>query len=279
MSLKTTTSIDLANGPALIIENERMHFHPTRFKFVSDHKSFRLGKMHIILGTTGVGKTSLTRAMLKDLASSSRVLIYSTEETKAEFETQLAYGKSQINTSNLKYIHEDDILSMPDMNEKNIDGLINALDWAIAESKAEIVIIDNITASAFFQNIELAPKLSQKLRTLMKKVNAPFIVVAHTASTVKEGVMFDSSDMRGSKMLAIRAEYVYCIGRFTQIVDDHSRTATFVKVDKSRGHDNSKELYRLWYDASIKEYTCDENYEYSKFLEFTKPRKKKNVSS
>ncbi len=255
-------------------ENEKFFFEPTRFDFLRAHKGFRPGKMHMLLAPISVGKSSLTRSILCDISQKHRVLYLSTEETEKDFRIQCAYLKSTPNFENITWRDEDDFLSAIGRSSDLISAYINKLDWALVESRAEILFFDNVTVSKAHREIKLAEDFACALRVLMVKRNIPFFVVGHTSTGIKENMMFESGDMRGVRTLAIKAEYLYCMARFAQTIENHTTLSNFLRVDKSRAHEGARSMYRMWFDPSEKHYTTSEFYDYDKFMRFASPRRR-----
>jgi hypothetical protein len=264
------------NPEDLIARNEKFFFAPTRFEFIQAHKGFRPGAMHMLLAPISAGKSSLTRSILADVSQAHRVLFLSTEETEHDFRTQCAYLKSPPNFENISWVDEDAILAEIGQSQNLIADYVRSLDWHLAASRAEILFFDNVTVSKCHREIKLAEDFACALRVLMVARKIPFYVVGHTASNVKEGVMFESSDIRGNRTLAIKAEYLYCMARFASTIDDHTTLANFIRVDKSRAHEGARRMYRMWFDPTEKHYTASEFYDYDRFIRFANPRKRKS---
>jgi hypothetical protein len=114
----------------------------------------------------------------------------------------------------------------------------------------------------FYDENEKAVDMVRQLRELMNKSNKPFFIVAHTSTNIKNGQWFESSDVRGRRIITTKAEYVYCLFRCRVILNHHEHEASFVHVDKSRLHKGIKEFYRLSYDVNENDYLSDEKVNY-----------------
>lgn len=267
MNLYLTKDFDSGRNLQLVDDNEKLHFPLTRFQFIQNHRSFRPGCMHVLLGNTGAGKTTLTRTILKDVSAEKKILWYSTEETKDQFQTQNAYSQF-VDYKNIRFFTEADILERLDMKFSDPEPFIKQIDWAIAESKPDMLVFDNITTSVFYDQNKKAPQLTQMLRDLMRSRNIPIFIIAHTASNIRDGVWFSSSDVRGFRNITNTAEYTYCLMRYR--VPETDQLASFVYVDKSRLHGGAKEIYRLHYDPVLRTITSDATVSYERFMEFVK---------
>jgi len=256
----------------LILENETNFLGDTRFKFINNHKGLRPGMMHVLLGTTGSGKTTLSRSILADLSKTNKVLVYSSEETLKQFQTQSGYA-DKINLKNIYFLHEKDVLSEHNNDVSSGDPLIKTLEWAIESHNPKIVFIDNITTSLFYDQNKNAIRVTSQLRDLMQKTNTAFFVIAHTASPIRDGCWFGANDMRGFRTIANLSEYLYCLFRTRTIVLGHEIASTFVHVDKSRMHSGVKEFYRLTYEIKEREYSCDDPANYKAVHEMLKGKK------
>lgn len=264
--INITNSLSLDNPELKIKNNESWFFPKTRFEFINHHFGFRPGCMHMILGTIGTGKSSLLRSLLEEVSQENKILFVSTEETKEEFETMLAYAKTKIVAENVHFVHESSLVNQA----STVNEFVTKLDWALAESRAKIIFIDNVTCSQFHENLETAAQFANELRKFMKSREMPIVALAHTTTGVKEGFMFEAGDMRGNRMLAIKAEYLYCIASFYEVMNEHSIRHTFLRVDKSRNHSNAKKVYQMFFDGELRQYCGDKEYDYAKFLKLVK---------
>jgi KaiC/GvpD/RAD55 family RecA-like ATPase len=88
---KISKNLDTSNLEELLENNNKTFFSHSRFKFIEKHKGLRPGLMHVLLGTTGSGKTTLSRSILSDICKRDKVLFYSTEETKDQFMIQFHF--------------------------------------------------------------------------------------------------------------------------------------------------------------------------------------------
>jgi KaiC/GvpD/RAD55 family RecA-like ATPase len=60
-------------------------FPSIQFDFLKGHNGFQAGMCHVLVGTTGTGKSTLARSILAQQAKETNVFYYSSEETKNEF--------------------------------------------------------------------------------------------------------------------------------------------------------------------------------------------------
>jgi archaellum biogenesis ATPase FlaH len=265
---KLTEKLDNAKIPELLKENKTSFFAMSRFKFIERHHGLRPGLMHVLLGTTGSGKTTLSRSILSDMAKQDRVLFYSTEETQDQFMIQSSNQK-KMNIENISFLHEDQILKLVN-GKHDIDGFVQSLAWAMEERKCKALFFDNITTSIFYDENEKAVEMVVKLRELMNKAKKPFFVVAHTSANVSNGQWFESNAVRGRRVITTKAEYVYCLFRCRVNLGGVEHQTSIVHVDKSRLHAGIKEFYRLDYDSSLNDYVSDNKVNYDSVLKLLK---------
>lgn len=257
-------------------DNETFYFGEPKFNFLKDHMGLRPGKVHMFLGPTGGGKSSLARTIISDMCDKYRVTLVATEEAVEDLETTMSYSNKTISHENFSIVEESAILGLL-TNRQSVDEYMLQLEWELEINKTEVLIFDNFTTSEIYCDIKLALDFFSKIKILIAKLNIPMIAVCHTKTTVKNGMFFEASDIRGYGGAAIKSEYLYCLFRFSEECDGYVRYANFVFVDKSRTHNNIKEAYRIYYDTQTKEYTSDQKATIQEFKEFIdKSRRKKS---
>lgn len=236
---------------------------PSKFAFLQDHKGLRPGCIHIILGTTGSGKSTLVTSMLEEmLYAKKRVLFYLTEESTKDVETKLSYGFLDFDQDLFGIFTEVDLLKRCD-GKKETRGFISQLEMAIDEMKPDILVFDNFTTSSFGDQNKNSPEVALALKQLVQEKNIPLLLVAHTGSSIKDGMFFDSSCVRGFRTITNIAEYVYCYLRLREEVMGEGRTANFIFTDKSRNHSEaSRSTYKLFFDGTKKIFTSDQKASY-----------------
>lgn len=259
---------------------ETSHLPETRFTFIQAHKSFHGGQMYLLIGTTGVGKSTLVRTILADLMMGGRVFWFSTEEKMSQFLFKM--GKLDPNIrkplkENVDFYHEDFILEpfLATEREPTINEYIKAIDVAWKKSNAKIFFYDNLTCGIFHEHPTKAQTFIRAFRKWMSDNNVPIFAICHTDKKTKDGMLFESSDMRGNSIIAIKAEYAYCVGRFTKEGLAGTTVDHFLRVDKSRNHDGVKEIYMLHYNFKEKCYQGDTRWDWDKFSKAYGPKKGK----
>lgn len=273
MDISLTKQFDPSQNQTLLQDNEKFYFPQTRFNFIQNHNGFRPSCLHVLLGTTGAGKTTLTRTILQDICKDKKVLWYSTEETHEQFQAQNAYS-GFVDYENIRFFSEHDVIERLNNDTSNLDGFIKQFEWAIAEHAPDIIFFDNITTSVFYDQNPKAKDLTLQLRSLIRRYNFPMFLVAHTGSHIKENQWFSAADIRGVRNIAVTAEYLYCLMRFRAEREGQVKLWSFVHVDKSRLHGGGKEVYRLAYDQTSRTIISDTQMSYDAFREFVKGHSK-----
>lgn len=262
----------------IIKDAKTNYFESAGFNFIKDHVGFRKGKKHLLIGTTGSGKSTLSRAICLNVARDKKVFWYSTEET---FNDMIkAFHDSEVDDSILKNIT---FFSEYD-KEINAKNFIKILSQKIIESESEILFFDNITTSLFYPNGDVTEqdKIFINLSAMVDHLNIPLFIIAHTAGGVKDlqKELFTADNVKGSKTIANKCEYVYAYQLITYIEQvsvfsnnfDNEIKLGFVRVLKSRGGDNSNSVYSLVYNKDKRSYLSDSKISFDKFNSFYEKR-------
>jgi nicotinamide riboside kinase len=235
------------------------------FKFIKKHNGFRPGYMHVLLGMTSTGKTTLVRSILKDLYRAGKIFVWLSEETCESFAASMA--KLGVIESFNNLIFESEI----DLNISTIEKMKIEIENRLVASCAKIFILDNITTSKFYMGqFEDQSNSSKWLKEICNKLKIPFIILAHTRSGLDKGRLLEPDDIRGDKTLANLAEYFYIIQRM--VVKEE--IFTLLHVNKSRDHDGAGKIYKLIYNLQERCYSADMELEFNLFKEYYNNRNK-----
>jgi ABC-type Mn2+/Zn2+ transport system ATPase subunit len=130
MSISISKQINPENFKQRKEDNETFFYQATSFNFLDDHYGFRPGKVHMFVGPTGGGKSSLVRTILNKMCSSHKILCLTTEESVDDLETTMAYAKEKINHDNFFVVEENHILEIT-KSTKDYVGYVKQLEWEL----------------------------------------------------------------------------------------------------------------------------------------------------
>jgi KaiC/GvpD/RAD55 family RecA-like ATPase len=251
--------IDDNERAAQLADLEKFHLSPTRFSFINAHKGLRNGKTHVLISSSGAGKTTLSRAILVDVARNHELVFFSSEENVQDTQQELARQEVQNDVlSKIHFVHED---MLPDKTSP--EGLFKILAATCLNLDAKCLFFDNLTTSDFYENRPPAEQVSffKRLRNIAKELNIPVFVIAHTQSKTRDDqqALIVPEDVLGSKTVARKTQFLYV---YQRIVGKSSGTGLttpmtgLVRVKKARGYEVDK-IYGLQYDHKSKSYIGD----------------------
>lgn len=255
-----------------LVEINNKIFFKVRFNFINGHRGLRPGKIHLILGTAGSGKSTLIRSIIGDCAVDKKVLLILSEEEIEDF--QIASATQGITAKRMKNIHIISELGIPQEIRLNKHKFKKYIEVQVFLLRPDIIVWDNLTTSVTYEMLRPAEQTEYILwlKMLIKnKMRIPIIIVAHTKAGVSDNqpTLIDLDDIRGSKALGNMAEYAYMYQNPTV----GGKQYPFIWVRKSRLH-RHKGIFLLTY---IKEKNCfigDQDIEFSKFkIQFNKREK------
>ena len=266
--------IDEEQKKNLKLKNEVTLFN-SRFEFLKSSCGLRPGKIHLFLGTTGTGKTTLIRSIQTDCAKICPITVYSAEEDAEE--SQYLISKRNLDEDilkNINYLDEDTVLKY--VKPEDFNGLFEMITKTVVETNSKVLFFDNLT-TAFYEGKRPGEQVVfyNALRSLGKRLNIPIVLVAHTKDGVKDtqGDLICPTDIRNSKHPSNRAEYLYIFQRFSiKVGYGREDLVATIRVLKSRLHDNSATNYILGFDSYKKEYTNDRSVSFDTFNDLFKSR-------
>jgi KaiC/GvpD/RAD55 family RecA-like ATPase len=242
------------------LREQRKVYFPSGFGFLNSHNGFRRGAIHLVIGNTSGGKSTLVRSLVRDILlypnTSAQLALWLSEETVTEYRAMLSKGlpSSEALLRSEAYSEMD--------NPKA--GAMVLFEW-LEMVKPDAFIFDNVTTSRFYMDKrpDAQAEFVTKIKEATKRLNIATILIAHTDSSVNQSQKgyIELNMVRGSKQLANMAEFAYILQRF-QIKNDFFAT---VRIVKHRSQDIVHDLYLLTYDKRFSSYTGDKDIDHAKF--------------
>lgn len=252
------------------LERLSFEFPKSRFTFINDHYGLRKGKVHTLISSSGVGKSTLSRSLIFDMAKENKVFLYSTEEDLKDTQTMFAMRDADnAILKNIIFCHEGDL----EKETSDVNEWLRLLEVKIKNSKCDILFFDNITTSSFYETKkpDVQAQIFSSLRVLARDCAIPLFLIAHTASTVRDDsqTLIRAEDIFGSKSPSRKSQFLYV---YQRIIGQSSPTGLttpsypLIRVLKARGYD-TQNIYLLGYDFQKNEYTGDAQIPNAKFKE------------
>lgn len=259
-----------------ILQTFKSKLHNSRYKSISSFNGLRKGHVTSIMGYTGHGKTTYFYTLLIDIATSCKVLLYTTEETKKQAELKLNILAQKLLNIELaqKAISNIFILSDNDINLASTEK--QTLECEFARIREELIkqkcfyfLFDNISTSFFSDFTPNMQKYAAKsIREIATDDNIGVLYLIHPKKG--SGILtreIELDDVRGNVSFANMAEYTLILQTFYNIQPPKS----FIKVAKARHHSKAQnryyELNFEQYNEEFGFYTSDKEVSRAYFLE------------
>jgi hypothetical protein len=218
---------------------------PSKFGFLNAHNGLRPGNMHLLMGSTGTGKSKLAQAVIADYSKQGRVLMVLSEGDVDEIELNLS-TLDGANMENILNLHEDSC-PIPDAPAADI---ANWIYQTVEESTAQIIVYDNVTTSMLYEphhGMVGQSILVRMINNIAVKLNLPVLAIAHTKKDIGDnmGRQLGIQDLQGSTALSKKCQYAHIFQRFE--FEDDGRTTFFptITVAKSRYYNISDSRFLL----------------------------------
>jgi len=192
------------------------------------------------------GKSTLMKCIAAEAAIQRKILVWLSEETIKEYQELINYLDRSV-LCNILWVEEKEI---DEQFKESQQDFFEYFEQMVEESGAEIVIIDNVTTSAFYNQrfgITGQNRAAEYLRDFPKRKGVAVFYVAHTQSNISDnyGKVINAEDIRGSKELPLNTEYLYIIQKFTQ----NDKQYNVLRVAKYRHHEEAAGWYALKYEG------------------------------
>lgn len=225
-------------------KNKDIYDVPTRYEFLRGHNGIRPNCLHGLIGTSGSGKSTLFKCIITETAQHKKVLIWLSEESIVEYQ-ELIMFLDPIALDCIQFVEEK---SIPEEYKISQDDFLAYFEQMVEESGCDVVFIDNVTTSCFYnqrygfigQN-----RAATYLADFVKRKCSVFYV-GHTAANVTDNYskVVGVEDIRGSKELPIQTEYFYCMQKFTS----NDKQFNVLRVAKFRHHPKAAGWYALTFE-------------------------------
>jgi ABC-type iron transport system FetAB ATPase subunit len=244
------------------------HFH-SQLNFLNAHNGLRRKSMHLLLGTTGGGKSTMVRTLLRDIIfnpkNDTQLCVWLSEESSNDYRSQVAYGLPSHDRLLKTQLFSE--LETEKLNEKTFREWLDMF-------KPDVFIFDNITTSALYndKNAKEQASFVTMLKKLTVEYNMATILVAHTDAKATDtmGRLINLNDVRGSKSVANLVEFAYILQRF-EIGTTYFST---IRVEKHRSQELKHKLFSLQYNNQLRSFISDIPIQFEKFREMYKERNK-----
>lgn len=243
------------------IDDDNRFIFKTGLSFLAQHCGYRNGKMHMLLGVTGGGKSTMTRSMIYDFCKNNKkkkALIFLSEEDKVSLEKELYKIESDISWANNLII------------VSGLDG--SDFFTSVKKNRFDIIFHDNITTSNEYNDKkpQEQSKYINKVKQLISELNVPFVVVAHTGATsaMNQNKIIDVNDIRGSKTIINISEYIYIMTTF--LIGNNMNQ--FITTNKNRTHMTTEKISMLDFDKVKRIYTKSTRVTFDEYNQIFKTR-------
>jgi len=271
---------EISKSEAKILQDlsEQVEFE-SMFQFLRSHNGWRKRAIHIVLGSTSGGKSTLVRSLLIDALEGreektsvsppdpKRVGIWLSEESRMDFLTEFARTGYTRRTENLFIFSEQDYPKF-----ESVKDLLMKIEDFIQTQELDILFFDNITTSKCYLDLKVKQQsdVSVFFKGLAQRRDIPLVIVAHTGAKVTENYegIIEGNDIRGSKTLLNIANFFYIL----QSVYCGQMRHNTLRIVKHRGQDVEAKLYSMGYFKRGRIFASDNPMSFKEFKEIYKER-------
>ena len=251
------------------------------YKFLMEHNGHRPGAIHLYMGVSHGGKSTLIRSLIWDALrrcpADKKVLVWLSEETEHDFLIEFIMAGHTLPKDDLitliskLLIHSE--MKWPEFFKRgDIENKNDYMRETFARDDIDIIFYDNITTSEFYCDNHPSEQSTfvWELKELISNVKTPLILVAHTASEISENTprFISMTDIRGSKTIVNLVQFFYILQRFS-IEDTYFPT---LRILKHRGQTVKDTMYYLYFDKEKNIYNKDKKIDFNSIKEAFRQR-------
>lgn len=231
-------------------------FFDSQFNFLKANNGFRPGNLHVILGSSGVGKSTLTRSLIGEASLHGKTLVILSEEKATSYVHALKQlPNSRLNGPNCRFLSQIKYKATSSV-DKDEAFLKELIEEEIALENVDIIFYDNLTTSSVYER--LTPDRQFLFCTWLKGLaierDIPIVIIAHSniKTNYQNSSFVKENDIRGTKGLSNLAEYFYAINKRER----GGEIYCFIEVLKSRDY-NNRGYYLLKYEKEQRIFSKD----------------------
>ena len=201
------------------------------------------GEVAFLFSNTGKGKSILGVQLAESIASGIKILSMETTQQKTilfDFElSSKSFQRRYTNENNISHLFSTYFIRVEIDRSKSLESedksfeelIIESITYHIEKSKAEVIIIDNVTfLSATNEKSKEALALMKLILDLSRKRNIAVLLIAHTPKRdIYKPIQLE--DLAGSKALSNFTDVCFCIGE--SVKGSHIR---YIKQLKNRNY-------------------------------------------
>lgn len=247
----------------------------TGYAFLGAINGHRPGKVHLYLGTTGGGKSTLIRSILKELVEYSMdledIMVWLSEEDVDDLRIEMSRCKTKENFNKVHVFSEQDC--------KDEWSAAELFASSLAKIEPAILIFDNLTTSIFYMDKRPHEQgaFASQLKKIARDKNIPILAVAHTKAEICENYskIINSQDIRGTKSIVNMAQFIYIMQRF-KVGEEYYPT---IRLEKARGFSIKNSMFGLVYEHEQHIYQGDYIINFEQFKELFSKRNRLSTTS
>jgi archaellum biogenesis ATPase FlaH len=226
--------------------NDEGAFIPSNFKFIKSHGGLHKGHIHVLMGRTTKGKSSLLlEVILENAVKGISSLLFLSEAKKEDIRKQvdemMLLKKIPLED---QYIALSCIFLITEADFRGDDHYepqkwLNALSSIAKEVDAKIVCIDNVSGIRHGNcTPEVQVEFMKYLNETTQRLNVPMIVAVHQAKSTDPLKELEMHDVRANQNFTSLPSYVYALNDFSNL-DKGKRLLSILK-SRIQGDSNGK---------------------------------------
>lgn len=252
----------------------------SRYNFLNSHYGLRNSQLHILVGESGKGKSTLLRSIILDTAHHENSLVILSEEDCDSFKYQInLYANcDKIKRNVAKTLKNIKVFSELDNDLdpiRHFSHYFAKIRRFIESYNIKSLFYDNISTGIFSEEFQIQSKVIKEFKKIAIDFEIPVFIISHPKkNALFSDILLKKDHISGNRCMSTIPENIYTLNACHNLFPKK----TYILIDKARNYPRSNnrwfELEYTFLDEETGAFTSDKPVTYENVIENVKNNRK-----